>query len=398
MLSRTKNDVVFDINRCVQCGTCLAACPNDALSEVLREDGLWSIAQKREKCDRCFKCVAVCPAHSLPKKKVYRADLKNILQLCLVHAEDQEVRRRSSSGGAARVISSAVLEAGITDAVYSVAKAPEYPWAKGQLWKKPIDISQMANSMYLPILVNRNLDVVKKMHSILLIGTTCQLLAAENLLKERCEHIFKVAIFCKQQKNIKSTFHMARRLNQESFDMNSDTVEYRGGNWPGQVRIKGKAMKWEIAAALPFGKRLWRVPGCRMCSNPFGKDSDLTLADPWGIDQAGGPGNTLTVVWTEKGRELLAVCKGKLNIKNIDKSLLPKSIIWRDICRKRILADYYLDKKVSMNIRFAGRAERLQTALFENLLERVSLPDILYKIMARLPDLPDFFLSHKTFV
>ncbi len=396
MLSRTKDNIVFDINRCVQCGACLAVCPHKALSEILRGDGLWLISRDSKKCNKCFKCVAVCPAHNLPKNQVNRSDLTKILQLCLVHAEDQEVRRRSSSGGAARVISSAVLEAGITDAVYSVAKAPEYPWAKGQLWKKPIDISQMANSMYLPILANKKLDTVKGLRSILLIGTTCQLLAAENFLKTQCEQIFKVAIFCKQQKNIKFTYHIAKRLEQDTFDIKNAAIEYRGGGWPGQIKINEKEMNYETAAALPFGKRLWRVPGCRMCSNPFGKDSDLTLADPWGIDQAGEPGNTLVVVWTEKGRDLLAACKKKLHMEDIDKMLLPKSVMWKDIAKKRILSDYYLGEKVSLSVRFAGRAERLQTALFEILLEKVPLPGIAYKIMARLPDSPDFFLNHKT--
>jgi coenzyme F420 hydrogenase subunit beta len=395
MLSRIKDNITFDIGRCVQCGTCLAACPHDALNDVPVEDGLWLISRDSKKCKRCFKCVAVCPAHGLPKKKVYRSDLDKILQLCLAHAEDQETRRKSSSGGAARVIAGAVLEAGIADAVYAVTKTAEYPWAKGQLWKQSMDISQLANSMYLPILVNKNMAAVKKIRSIFLIGTACQLLGAENLLKKRCERIFKVAIFCKQQKNAKLTLHMARRLGQKQFRMNSAAVEYRGGNWPGQVKIDGKAMKYGTASALPYGRRLWRVPGCRMCSNPFGEGADLTLSDPWGIDKAGELGNTLIAVWTEKGRELLAACTGKLKLEDIDKALLPKSVAWKDIRRKRILTDYYLGDNVSMRIRLAGHAERLQAALFEALLERARLPNIAYRIMARLPDLPDLFLGRK---
>ena len=162
--------------------------------------------------------------------------------------------------------------------------------------------------MYLPILVNKYLNTVGNEKTILLIGTTCQLLAAEYFLKKKCEQLYKIALFCKQQKNLKSTCFLAKRTGFSPIDKNGAQVEYRGGNWPGQVKIGGKTMKWETAAALPYGKRLWRVPGCRMCPNPFGGGADLTLADPWGIDKAGDFGNTLIAVWTEKGKKRSLIC------------------------------------------------------------------------------------------
>ena len=168
MLTREDDIIKFDLNRCVQCRTCLAVCSQGALKETLRDDGLWELTHNAKKCNKCFKCISLCPAPKLPKLKVLQNDLAKVLHLNLVHARESEVRKKSSSGGAARILARTTLEAGITDAVDSVAKTTEYPWAKGKLWKQPMDISELANSMYLPILVNKYLNTVGNEKTILL--------------------------------------------------------------------------------------------------------------------------------------------------------------------------------------------------------------------------------------
>lgn len=321
-------------------------------------------------------------------------NLSKVLQLHLAHAADQVVRTKSSSGGAARVLAQTALKSSLVSAVYSVVKTSQYPWAEGTQLTHPLDSSRLANSMYLPILVNKNLDKILGKDPILLIGTTCQLLAAERILKKTSQDIYKIAILCKQQKTLLSTCFMAKRLRVDPIDIGNTHIEYRGGHWPGQVQINGKNMKYEAAAALPYGKLLWRVPGCRFCPNPFGVDVDLTLADPWGIDKPGEPGNTLIAVWTKKGCDLLNSSQEHLVLKSIDKNLLGHSVSWQDIHRKNLLVNYYLGKKVTWNIHLAGLAERLQIFVLEWLLERTVLPDFIYKILAKLPNLSNFLLKN----
>ncbi len=393
MLTRIKDFVQFDGARCMQCGTCLAACSHDALVFSLQKDGLWEFVPDPEKCCRCFRCVAVCPAHALPHKKISLADLTQVVHLHLAHAADPVVRANASSGGAAKVLARAALETGLVGTVYAVAATDRYPWAEGSPLTQPHEISRLANSMYLPILVNRHLHTIKDNGPILLIGTACQLLAAERFLRHSSRQIFKIAIFCKQQKHLKSTCFMAKRMGLGPTERNDCKVEYRGENWPGRVRINGKQMQWERAAALPYGKRLWRVPGCRVCPNPFGIEPDLTLADPWGLDTPGTPGNTLVAVWTQKGRALLENCNDQLTIKEIDKALLSRSVTWRDIERKRLLVDYYMGSKVALHVRLCGLAERVQTAVFELLLEHTVLPEFAYRALGRIPDATNVFLA-----
>jgi ferredoxin len=48
--------IVFSIDKCDFCGTCVAVCPADAIE--LRESSIRVIP---EACIRCGDCVAICP-------------------------------------------------------------------------------------------------------------------------------------------------------------------------------------------------------------------------------------------------------------------------------------------------------------------------------------------------
>lgn len=85
------------------------------------------------------------------------------------------------------------------------------------------------------------------------------------------------------------------------------TTQYRGEGWPGFVRINNNSIKWETAAILPFGRRLWCVPGCDICGDPFGMEinADISLMDPWVIKEENSLGETLVTIHSDIGRRLL---------------------------------------------------------------------------------------------
>lgn len=78
---------------------------------------------------------------------------------------------------------------------------------------------------------------------------------------------------------------------------------YRGDGWPGIVRVDGFELPYSRAAQIPFGKRLWTVPGCGICGDSFGMEAgaDITLMDPWTICSHNELGETLVTVHTQKG-------------------------------------------------------------------------------------------------
>jgi pyruvate formate lyase activating enzyme len=56
---RRRPEVAYDVERCRRCGTCVAACPSDALE--LREDG---VSRDVVLCKLCGRCAAACEANA----------------------------------------------------------------------------------------------------------------------------------------------------------------------------------------------------------------------------------------------------------------------------------------------------------------------------------------------
>ncbi len=386
MLKIEDKKVLFNLKRCTQCGACIAACEKGALSTKVADNGLYSIAVNERLCDCCGRCVTVCPSHRLPNEKPLNKCWQEIIGCVLSYAKDNEIRKNASSGGVARMLLSGTLSKGISESAYCLRYIRDYPWAEGYLWKGGVTLEDVPNSMYLPILTMKNLRFKKPLESILLIGTTCQLLAATRLLNGRVNKIIQIAIFCKQQKTIGLTKFIAKRLGIQFEQNRGHQMSYRGKGWPGRITIDEKEISFEEAASLPYGKRLWRVPGCLCCPNPFGIGVDLTLADPWGLEESGALGKTLVLIWTEQGKKLLELNRDLLIEESIDIPSVKKSIGWQALEHRRVLVDYYAGAEVPFRVICAGVAERISTRIYEATLESMNLPDILYKVMAHIPD------------
>ncbi len=385
MLSVKSGTISFNKKRCCQCGACLASCEPQAIQSSIDKHGLATLQISLEKCTHCWECVRVCPAHQLPFIHLDKAIWSSVKETGLAWHMEKKSRNAASSGGAARAILAGCLSEGRCEAVYTLMRRQNNPWAKGEIVKGRLDIKQVARSMYLPIPVLENLRFDGKIRSIAIIGTTCQLLAASKLLKGRVEKLIRIAVLCKQQKHLGFTKFIGKRLGITDLAKCSE-VEYRGTGWPGQVSIDKCLLDWEQATAIPFGKRLWRIPGCLVCPNPFGYKADITLADPWGLESRNTAGKTMVVAWTDTGKDLLQNTPHlhfdpQLRVANIK-----RSIDWPNLLRKKELVNFYLGKKVPGLVAFAGRLEKLQTTVLEKGLETVRLPDFLYKVIAHLPD------------
>jgi coenzyme F420-reducing hydrogenase beta subunit len=378
----------FDLKRCCQCGTCIAACHHGALATHLTADGLWTLHWNQDHCDLCGRCAAVCPARLLPHNRLREEDWQRGPVAFLAYAREETIRMEASSGGVARVLLAGSLEKKIVDAAYGLRKSPRYPWAEGSLWRAPANLSDVPSSMYHPIQANKNLRIGRTpaVDSLLLIGTACQLMGAERLLKKRVANLVKVAMLCKQQKTLGATRYYANRLDTRFDTASPHAVSYRGNGWPGRVLINHGSIDWEVAAAVPYGKRLWNVPGCTYCGNPAGGDVDLTLADPWHIEKRNGLGKTLVIAWTEKGLQLIDQHRDELVCEPVTLETVKMSIGWAQIRRRQPLIDYHLGLRVPPRTRFTGLAERLQTTLLEKLFEHTKLPGLLHKVVAHLPD------------
>lgn len=385
MLSFKNRQIHFDYQRCCQCGTCLAACTENALSASLQADGTLQIRWDDNSCTRCGRCVSVCPAKDLPKTVLTEQNWADCRSVWIGNALDPDVCYKSSSGGIARTLIASSLASGFCDCAYGLVNANEFPWAKGKYLHNGDDIiGSLANSMYLPIPVNQNLNLNLNSKTLLVVGTNCQLLAVENFYRKTDVKLIKVAIFCKQQKTTQFTDFMCRRLNARK----GAPMRYRGGGWPGTVSIGKEQLNWEDAAGLPFGKCLWRIPGCLYCGNPLGVNADITLADPWGIltkDEV-VDGKTLIIVRTKLGEKLLNNSSNFIRNKQLKINDAKQSVGWSGIKKEQDITRWRLGQVknnfLKKHVYYLGEQQR---RLYEFILERFTPHRTILKILNHLP-------------
>lgn len=384
MLSFRDNNIYFNAQRCCQCGTCLAACPVGALRSDLQPDGTSNILCNEKSCTGCKQCVATCPAGDLPEKLLTVHEWDSCRDVWLGHATNRAVRHAASSGGVSRTLVASALKSGFCDKTYCVVQTSDFPWAEGQYLRHGDDIfSRLSNSIYLPILVNRNLQRDIAGMVLMVVGTNCQLMAAERFYRNSNIRLIKVAILCKQQKTIKFTDFMRNRLKNKE----SQPLKYRGDGWPGAVSIADRALAWEDAAGLPFGKRLWRIAGCRFCGNPLGVNADLTLADPWGIlsEKDADGGRTLVMVHSEMGQMLLQNASDALVLDPVSVADAKRSIDWHAVLQQQSRIHWRMGQVRNPWKRLIYSAGDLQRRFYEKLLERFTPRSLFLKIMNRIP-------------
>lgn len=387
MITLKDNKIIADPHYCQQCGACLAVCKQKAITANLDgSTGLLKIEICTDKCTQCNLCHKVCPAN-----KDSRID--NVEEYCkskeyyIGHNKDVSIRCKASSGGISRSIIVEGLKSGLFDAVYTLKKSEHYPFAEGCYYtaENMPDINDIPNSIYHSVPLNRNMTDIKKCKRLLIVGTSCQLRSLKSYLKNRCEELYTLCIFCKQQKNFKSSRFIAK-LAKEKINKFEDikSFAYRGNGWPGYCEFNGKQVHWGVAALMPFGKKLWTVPGCDICGTPFGDDADITVLDPWIIHKSNETGSNLIVVHNDKGNKILNAIKC-IEVEKMEYDMIEKSLMIADIKKKNRLIDFFRGKETDKNIIKEGKSLVKKRKVLERILNNTPrMPLFVYKILVRI--------------
>lgn len=394
MLNIINNKVVFEYSHCQQCGICKAVCPKKAISFKRNSEGLNIVRINQDTCIKCKLCIQFCPANSNTVSPHYREIIRNRI-FYLGYHKNEQIRYHSSSGGITRAIAITCLQENIVDGVYTLRKTDEYPFAEGCLYTQDNipEYEEIPNSIYHSIPLNENIKKIQGKR-ILIIGTSCQIKSAYHYLKHRTSKLYCLCIFCKQQKTIRSTQFMAKMLRTSIDITNKFSFQYRGNGWPGSVSINKKNINYSTASSLPFGKRLWSVPGCHICGDPYAIDhADLTLMDPWNILKDEKIGCNLVVCHTEKGKELLQKTDC-IHLTEQTFDTVEKGLSLKDIERKQQLIPFYLHQSCPIRIKLAGYSDLLQRFLYTSILEKLPrMPIVFYKIINKIPDIRNLILK-----
>jgi coenzyme F420 hydrogenase subunit beta len=179
---------VIDEGRCIQCGTCVAACPSDSIG--IGEDGLPELVKM---CTGCSLCWDFCPRGGLRYERQWvitggEDNVKGagdpITEFSATVEEDW--RENAQDGGVVTSVLSHLLDAGEVDGALIATESDDDPWrAESFLATSHEELVANAGSFYNQTMALGNLDLgqwAEKLPdkpaedlSLALVGTPCEI-------------------------------------------------------------------------------------------------------------------------------------------------------------------------------------------------------------------------------
>ena len=312
-------------DECCGCSVCISVCPAKAISMETDREGFYYPAIDNEKCTNCGLCEKFCAFKSFSKKP------SSIDTVYVAKHKDVDTRMKSRSGGVFSAVSEWILSDG--GSVYGCVLDEKLK----AVHIRAVDTStrdQMCKSKYVQSDMTGIIDMVisdlQNGKKVLFSGTGCQVdavISVCNSMKIDCSSLFTMDIIChgcvspKIYSDYIAWLESKYRGKVSSFDFRDKTA--RG--WDGHIEsyvINGKKHKSTIYREI-FYTNLCLRPSCYNCKYAVvERNSDITIADAWGIKKAApafndNRGVSMFIVQSENGKKLLEVIREKCEVLNL---------------------------------------------------------------------------------
>lgn len=306
---------ICDRYLCSGCMACKTVCPQNAISMKADYKGFDYPEIDLQKCIKCNKCRDVCPAlnkvkDSLAKPKCFG----------FINADEKE-RKDSSSGGAFIRIATPIIENG--GVVYGVG-FNEFFDAEFARAESMIELTSLQKSKYVQAKVGDVYNKVKvdldEGKQVLFSGCPCHVVALKRLLGKKYENLITIDIICH---GVPSPMAWREYIRYLAMKHNStiSRVSFREKNkgWSDSSALSISFSNGEKEVDLLSKNRYFQGfmahyylrESCYNCSvRNMHRQSDITLADFWGIDKLDSSmfdnkGTSLLLVHTNKGIEIV---------------------------------------------------------------------------------------------
>lgn len=327
---KENNKIELTKKYCCGCGLC-----NNFCKGQINNQGFFRPSEELFKTDFDF---SVCYVNQL-RKMVNSKFWGEYQSIYYSWSNDNDIRKRASSGGTLTQISQFLIENNIVDYVVQIKQnrnsliKTEVVYSNSDDEIKMCSGSRYTSSASLINLLN-NLDFKKKYA---VIGKPCDIKVLRSYLDINPELqkniVYLFTFFCGGTPSYDSNKKLLKSMN-----LCEDSLQYfsyRGNGWPGKTTgISNDGVKSEMEYEESWGEILGRElqPICRFCWDGVGSAADISCGDGWYVENdrpsfAEQEGRNIIFSRTDKGEELLKMlidCN-KLHVEEVtDKSILNK--------------------------------------------------------------------------
>jgi coenzyme F420-reducing hydrogenase beta subunit len=228
----------------------------------------------------------------------------------VLYSGDERIRYQASSGGVVSSVIKHLFEKG------EIQNAISYEFDKYVLFKPKLIDSyedyQIVGSIYhevklIEFVKDNTADIKGKM---LVVCLPCQIKGIKKLLEQSKIDYIIVALTCSAQMSKEATWFLLRKFKIKREDI--EFFRYRGNGWPSGVQLKTASNEYFFDNTKSiwkeiFHSHLFTLKRCLSCTDTFGLEADISVADPWlekymATEDAGV---TLVLRHTKTGDELI---------------------------------------------------------------------------------------------
>jgi coenzyme F420 hydrogenase subunit beta len=356
-------DGILRVDSCSGCGICESITGREYVVMDMDEQGfLRPRVRKPLRQDDSEMIKSVCPAlHAEFEKNGLDNHLiwGPVKMLRAGFATDEDIRYKSSSGGAISALLTYLLESDLVDFVLHVGSSTTDPVQnENKISECRLGVIENTGSRYSPsaplTLIKGCLD---RPGLCAVVGKPCDIAALRRYARQNPkvdQNIrYMISFFCAGIPSLKGTFRILQELGIATDQV--DRLTYRGDGWPGKFRVQTKTgkvhqMTYEKSWGTILNKCLQLR--CKVCPDGVGDSADIVCADGWYIED-GIPdfgerdGRSIILTRTERGEHLVTQCieGGGLRTNPFDIDELPK-IQPHQALRRRLVLSRLLAMKV----------------------------------------------------
>lgn len=344
---------ITDKSKCSGCRSCESTCPKNAIKMEYDSEGFLYPYVDKDRCIDCSLCDKACPVIT---ENEYGEQLKLAYA---VKTTDENVRRKSTSGGVAFELASYVIENG--GVVFGVGYEDGMKVSHMMVDKKE-ELCKLQGSKYVQSNTKDTFAKAKQMldkgRLVLYTGSACQIEGLYSYLKKDYDNLITQDFICH---GVPSVLLWEKYLCETGFDKATDIVfrdKRKGWEYKPEFLVKkgDKDIFRESFYINPYSFFFLQNYSLRhICySCPFKsgyRRSDVTVADLWGISEIlpsgsyDDKGTSLLVVNSEKGRSVFENIQNRISAEKIsyDKAIENNMMALRSVNKPHNRDEFFAD-------------------------------------------------------